>query len=312
MRSTNSQAERPESLTAHSEPARPPQTGPGTIELTSKRAAALVGVTVRTLRHYHQIGLLTEPARTAAGHRVYTADHVLQLLRIKRLVLMGLRLDEVADIIGDPTSPAADRILAELDRALADRAAEIRSQRRAITEMRQTGAPVDPIPEVARRLAALTRLGHTDQIEQANRTLLDAVAGWGDDNETEQLNQLLDQATFDPLGERVVVLTARLLDIGSDSDESDLAELALDYGQALADVYDGFASPNQHAPWTAETSGGRILKALTPHPLNPQQRDVLNRASTALSAHAGRSAPSTPHPSPRHPTSESRENRMQF
>ena len=35
--------------------------------MLSSELAELAGVTVRTLRHYHQIGLLPEPPRTAGG-----------------------------------------------------------------------------------------------------------------------------------------------------------------------------------------------------------------------------------------------------
>lgn len=33
--------------------------------------AELVGVTTRTVRHYHHIGLLPEPDRSANGYRIY-------------------------------------------------------------------------------------------------------------------------------------------------------------------------------------------------------------------------------------------------
>jgi DNA-binding transcriptional MerR regulator len=37
--------------------------------LTISRLAAYAGVTVRALRHYHQIGLLPEPERDHSGYR---------------------------------------------------------------------------------------------------------------------------------------------------------------------------------------------------------------------------------------------------
>lgn len=41
--------------------------------------ARLVGVSTKTIRYYHQIGLLTEPARTESGYRLYDAGHLLRL-----------------------------------------------------------------------------------------------------------------------------------------------------------------------------------------------------------------------------------------
>jgi hypothetical protein len=41
--------------------------------LTIGQLAAYAGVTVRAVRHYHQIGLLPEPERDASGYRRYGA-----------------------------------------------------------------------------------------------------------------------------------------------------------------------------------------------------------------------------------------------
>lgn len=37
--------------------------------------AAAVGVTTRTVRHYHHLGLLPEPERLSNGYRNYTLRH---------------------------------------------------------------------------------------------------------------------------------------------------------------------------------------------------------------------------------------------
>ncbi|MEV4016841.1 MerR family DNA-binding transcriptional regulator [Nonomuraea angiospora] len=41
--------------------------------MLSSELAELAGVTVRTLRHYHQIGLLPEPRRASGGYRNTTS-----------------------------------------------------------------------------------------------------------------------------------------------------------------------------------------------------------------------------------------------
>jgi DNA-binding transcriptional MerR regulator len=106
------------------------------LEFSIKQAAALVGVTPRTLRHYEQIGLIPEPARGPSG-LVYSAEHVLRLLRIHRLTALGLSLSEVGDLLGDAGSPRSAQLLAQLDQALVDRIAVIQEQRRVIEELRQ-------------------------------------------------------------------------------------------------------------------------------------------------------------------------------
>jgi MerR family transcriptional regulator, thiopeptide resistance regulator len=68
--------------------------------------ARATGLTVRTLHHYDEIGLLVPRERTYGRHRVYTADDVRRLYRILALRELGLGLDEIAEWLergpGDP------------------------------------------------------------------------------------------------------------------------------------------------------------------------------------------------------------------
>src|SRR6185295_18643304 len=57
--------------------------------LTISQLATYAGVTVRAVRHYHQIGLLPEPERTYSGYRVYDAAAVVRLIQIRTLVDAG-------------------------------------------------------------------------------------------------------------------------------------------------------------------------------------------------------------------------------
>ncbi|GAB2496111.1 DNA-binding transcriptional MerR regulator [Nocardiopsis aegyptia] len=65
--------------------------------MLSSELAELAGVTVRTLRHYHQIGLLPEPPRWTGGYRRYDAGDLVRLLRITRLTALGVRLSVLPD-----------------------------------------------------------------------------------------------------------------------------------------------------------------------------------------------------------------------
>ncbi|MEO7944436.1 MAG: MerR family transcriptional regulator, partial [Marmoricola sp.] len=53
--------------------------------LTISQLAAYAGVTVRAVRHYHQVGLMPEPARDSSGYRTYDAADVIRLIRIRTL-----------------------------------------------------------------------------------------------------------------------------------------------------------------------------------------------------------------------------------
>ena len=236
----------------------------------------LVGITVRTLRYYHQIGLLPEPKRTTKG-LLYDETHLLTLLRIKRFAMMSLTLDEIADIIHTPASPRARRILLELDQALADRVAEIESQRRVIEECLRDNAPVDVLPRFARHLAALRRLGNYDTTA-ADKALEELAAGYG----SEEVARVVDAVIQDPIISRLSVLEERLRRINEDSGEPELTDLAKDYGRLLVDLY----TVNAQAGLKS-VSGHDLVEAigLAESTANEREREVLKRALTVLAAH---------------------------
>jgi DNA-binding transcriptional MerR regulator len=64
--------------------------------------AKLIGVSPKTIRYYHEIGLLAEPKRTESGYRLYTAQDLLRLQRIRRLRSLGLPLERIKEILGEP------------------------------------------------------------------------------------------------------------------------------------------------------------------------------------------------------------------
>ena len=61
-------------------------------------AAAMVSTEVQNLRVYEQRGLLT-PARTAGGSRLYSADDVARLERIRDLLADGLNLAGIGRVL---------------------------------------------------------------------------------------------------------------------------------------------------------------------------------------------------------------------
>ena len=55
--------------------------------------AAVTGVTVRTLHHFDEIGLLHPAERSPVGHRLYTTSDVQRLYRILALRQVGISLE---------------------------------------------------------------------------------------------------------------------------------------------------------------------------------------------------------------------------
>ncbi len=63
--------------------------------LTVGEVARHAGLSVRTLHHYDQLGLLHPSERSSAGYRLYSPGDLARLLQIQHLKSLGLNLDEV-------------------------------------------------------------------------------------------------------------------------------------------------------------------------------------------------------------------------
>ncbi|NLS75725.1 MAG: MerR family transcriptional regulator [Chloroflexi bacterium] len=69
---------------------------------TIGQLAKMAGVSVRTLHHYDQIGLLEPTSRTAAGYRLYGEADLLRLQQILFFKELEMPLDEVRQVLDDP------------------------------------------------------------------------------------------------------------------------------------------------------------------------------------------------------------------
>jgi DNA-binding transcriptional MerR regulator len=80
------------------------------------------GLSVRTLHHYDEIGLLRPSRRTGSGHRLYADPDVVRLQQIKSLRQVGLSLEEIRGFLDRPdASPlrVVEMHLARLDGQIA-------------------------------------------------------------------------------------------------------------------------------------------------------------------------------------------------
>src|SRR5579859_1833508 len=107
--------------------------------------AGLVGITTRAIRHYHHVGLLPEPSRTATGYREYSLRDAVALARVRRLTELGLSLDEVGDALASDAGQDLAEILRQLDTDLARQIAEL-CQRRARLARLLRQAETDGMP----------------------------------------------------------------------------------------------------------------------------------------------------------------------
>ena len=98
--------------------------------------AERTGLSLRTIRHYDDEGLLTPSARSAGGFRLYSAADHDRLMVIRRMKPLGFSIDEMRDLLavvdalgGDGASDPALRARQEEFRtAAAERREKLRSQ----------------------------------------------------------------------------------------------------------------------------------------------------------------------------------------
>lgn len=77
--------------------------------------AARTELSLRSLRHWEEVGLLQPSGRTAGGFRLYTEDDVEKILVIRRMKPLGFSLDEMRTAMSnlqtlrDPKTSSAAR-----------------------------------------------------------------------------------------------------------------------------------------------------------------------------------------------------------
>ena len=80
---------------------------------TVGETARLAKVSVRTLHHYDQIGLLEPSERTDAGYRLYTVSDLERLQQIMVFRELGFTLPEIRSIVLDPDFDRAEALAAQ-------------------------------------------------------------------------------------------------------------------------------------------------------------------------------------------------------
>jgi DNA-binding transcriptional MerR regulator len=118
----------------------------GTTALTVGRLAQLSGVTVRTLHHYDQAGLLCPSGRSDSGYRLYGTDDVQRLQQILFYRELGFRLDDVGALLDDPAADPIDHLTRQ-HALLGERIARLEQMRAAVArnlEARQMGMNLTP------------------------------------------------------------------------------------------------------------------------------------------------------------------------
>ena len=219
--------------------------------------ADLAGVTVRTIRHYHQLGILPEPGRRANGYRDYTVDELVILLRLRQLTQFGLSVTQAGAVIAASPVATTDEALDEVDASLQRQIAELEEQRRRLADAR-AGEHVG----LSKLAAALVSSPEDIPLSTLFAHL------YPSDHHAERLIEALE----DPQVRRSIAdAQARFAAIDATTTSTELDDIAAQLGRLAAKF--GGEAPAVSADHT------RLLMSLAERDLNDRQRDFLRRVS---------------------------------
>ena len=147
--------------------------------LTIGQLAAYAGVSVRAVRHYHQIGLLPEPERDASGYRRYGARAVVSLIKIRTLANAGVPLSRIGQML-EADAPAFAEAVQRIDNQLGDEIERLETSRKQIAQL-AAGDSLTLPPEVTSYLDRLREVGVSARMVEGERDgWILIVARWPD------------------------------------------------------------------------------------------------------------------------------------
>lgn len=183
---------------------------------TVGEVARLARVSVRTLHHYHEIGLLEPSARSAAGYRLYLAADLERLQQILFYKALGFALEEIRELMHGAGFERREALLAQ--RALVER--EARRFRAMLELIDKTLASLEGRYEVSKE-EMFEVFGDFDPSEYE----AEVEARWGDTDAYRESARRAkgytkaDWQRFKAEGGEVSAAIARLMDEGVPPDD---------------------------------------------------------------------------------------------
>lgn len=246
--------------------------------MNSSELGSLAGVTVRALRHYHQVGVLDEPSRASNGYRQYDVHDLIRVLRIKRLAALGIPLEQMPALL-DQTSDQSTELLDEIDQELAEHIARLTAQRELIAQLQNAKAAPDLPPDLAHFLTAYASGGLSPTMAQIDRdqtVLLAHLVG------TEGMPHLVNfyERISDPdLLPAITRITAQFDGLTSDTSEEELGRFVDEFVTTFTPMV---RELNTTAPDLAPAGATGLFAEYTTDVLNRTQQHALELIGTRL------------------------------
>ncbi|GAA0934235.1 helix-turn-helix domain-containing protein [Virgisporangium aurantiacum] len=191
--------------------------------LTISQLAAYAGVTVRAVRHYHQIGLLPEPERDASGYRRYGAKAVVSLIKVRTLANAGVPLSQIGRMLHADPAAFAEAIQA-IDSHLREEIERLETSRKQIAQL-DAGDSLALPPEVTHYLDRLREIGMSERLVEGQRDGWILITARWPDRVSEWIPGKLAELE-DPQAVRLYRLLSDLVDSDPDEHDPRLEEVA--------------------------------------------------------------------------------------
>ncbi|WP_277211053.1 MerR family transcriptional regulator [Isoptericola croceus] len=233
---------------------------------STRELAERAGTTVNTIRHYHRIGLLEEPERRYNGYKQYDVQHLVTLLRIRRLVSLGVPLAQIGDV--SARADSTPEVLRALDAELQQGIARLQKARADLVVILRDDAPAD-IPAGFESVAA--------RLSEADRSIVHIYTQLYDESALSDIQKLVEADT-DGVG-------AELDELSADADEDTRRRLVDRLAATIVRNNRDFpwlTDPVAHLAKDPSLTAQTMAHALTDL-YNPAQLDVIGRAHTLAS-----------------------------
>jgi len=228
---------------------------------STRELAELAGTTLKTVRHYHRIGLLEEPERAANGYKRYRVKHLVRLLRIRRLVDLGVSLSDIPSM--EESDENAEQTLRALDAELKESIERQQRMRAELALILRRRSLVDLPPGFD---------GNATDLSEVERSLLLIYSTVLD---TTAMTTLLELHSTDP-----TPVQAEFDALPADADEATRQRLAESYAPLVRRQYEEHPTLKDMA--TSDALARPVVHQGLVELYNLAQLDVLRRLDNLL------------------------------
>lgn len=259
--------------------------------MRSGELARIAGVSVRALRHYHELGLLPEPPRHENGYRDYDVSALARVLHIKQLASLGFSLADIGALLersgeGLGSSLSEEEALGQLDEELKVQIERLQEQRRLVAQLREERLdPALPL-RFARAVKRLYRQDRGNAIavnartEEDRAALMIVAAQLYDEDAMAELERFADKAEELGIVDALIELEHRIGALPPDASEEQRVRIVDEALGLLGPTIDCFDPTNWQQEGTNEAS--RVLDSLLDRSFNAAQKDVDERIEAAI------------------------------